>query len=160
MNRFFACWLIVACAFFGSTAGGEQSGKDAEELRKLHRELIEAHKIKSVDKLLAPEADEVFTVFDGEVIVKSREERIRQFKQYFDSTEFTDYRDLIEPIVHVSEDGTLGWLIARVKISGTHKLDGGFNENFDWIWAWIELYEKRDGRWYRIGDVSNLKKSY
>jgi hypothetical protein len=160
MNRVFVvCWLIATCVFIASTSGGENPNDDVEEIHKLHRELIEAHKTKNVGKLLAPEPAEVFAVVNGEIIYQSKEERIQQFKQYFDSTEFTEYRDLIDPIVHISDDGTLGWLIARVKISGTHELGDGAKENFDWTWAWIELYEKRNGRWYRIGDVSNLKKS-
>ena len=30
---------------------------------------------------------------------------------------------------------------------------------FDWTWAWIELYEKRGGRWVRVGNVSSQKRT-
>jgi hypothetical protein len=31
------------------------------------------------------------------------------------------------------------------------------SQPLEFISAWIELYEKRDGRWWRIGNVSNFK---
>ena len=31
------------------------------------------------------------------------------------------------------------------------------NERFESVWAWIELYEKQEGEWKRIGNVSNRK---
>ena len=71
------------------------------------------------------------------------------------------YRDLIDPIVRVSKDGTSGWLIAQVEIMGTRAAGGekanGERTRFHSVWAWIELYEKRDGRWYRVGEVSNVR---
>jgi len=36
-------------------------------------------------------------------------------------------------------------------VQGEQKTPVGF------VSAWIELYEKRKGRWYRVGNVSNFK---
>jgi hypothetical protein len=90
-------------------------------------------------------------------VFETKSERIPRFKEYLDNTEFDEYRDLIDPIVRVSDDGTLGWVIAQVKVAGTRNYDSGESKVFDSVWAWIELWEKRDGRWYRLGDVSNVK---
>jgi hypothetical protein len=66
-----------------------------------------------------------------------------------------------DDIVRVSDDGTLGWLIAQVEIIGTQAADQAAGDDervrIDSVWAWIELYEKKDGRWYRVGDVSNVR---
>jgi hypothetical protein len=48
-------------------------------------------------------------------------------------------------------------LIAQVKITGNQLGRQGEKVPFDSIWAWIELYEKREGRWFRVGEVSNIK---
>lgn len=159
MNRKVNILWIIALFLslgFGAAVSG-QSDKDAEEILRLHRDLIDAHKGKDVSKLLAPEPDRVFSVSRGEVIYQTKAERISQFTRYLESTEFEEYRDLIDPIIHVSDDGTLGWLIAQVKVAGTRTVDGGADQSFESVWAWIELFEKRDGRWYRIGDVSNVR---
>lgn len=148
--------LALVAPVFGTNAG-EQSNQDVEKILKLHRELIEAHKAKDADKLLAAEPEQIITVNRGEVLFENKSDRIPQFRQYLENTEFEAYRDLIDPIVRVSKDGTLGWLIAQVKVAGTRTYGGGESKSFDNVWAWIELYEKKNGRWYRIGDVSNVK---
>lgn len=152
--------LVIVLAFVTpafSTDADEKRNQDVEEILRLHNELIEAHKVGDVDKLLAPEPEQIITVNRGEVLFENKSERIPQFKQYLEDTEFSAYRDLIDPLVRVSKDGTLGWLIAQVKIAGTRTYDVGESKSFDNVWAWIELYEKKNGRWYRIGDVSNVK---
>jgi hypothetical protein len=150
----FAAIVIPSAAHLSAE---EHSNRDAEEILRLHKELIESHKAYDVDKLFTPEADSVVTVNGGEVFFQTKKERIPRFKQYLENTSFEEYRDLIEPIVRVSKDGTLGWLIAQVKITGAHIDESKKSKPFDTVWAWIELYEKRNGRWYRIGDVSTLK---
>ena len=64
--------------------------------------------------------------------------------------------DLRPPLLRVSADGNLGWLIAEVEIRGTRIVDG-VETPVDAIWAWIELYEKQSGTWRLIGNVSNRR---
>lgn len=153
--------VIAICVALGTSAlgtGAEKSlDKDAARLLELHREMLAAHRDNDVDRLLAVEPDEVVSVSRGEVRFPPKDERYALFKEYLESTEFEEYRDLIDPIVRVSEDGTLGWLICQVKIAGTRTLDNDEQVRVDSVWAWIELYEKKNGRWYRVGDVSNVK---
>lgn len=129
---------------------------DVEAILNLHAELLDAHKDYDVGRVLASEPDEIVVVSRGEVSIQTRSERAPRFERYLQNTRFEEYRDLIDPIVRVSRDGTLGWLIAQVQIVGDRAVDGdGERERFEWVWAWIELYEKMDGRWYRVGEVSN-----
>jgi hypothetical protein len=59
--------------------------------------------------------------------------------------------------VTVSADGSLGWLIAQVEVIGERKNADGSSEPINDIFAWIELYEKRSGRWTGVGNVSNVR---
>lgn len=138
------------------TGPEDQPRGDVEQILELHKAVLDAHKAGDVDGLLAAEPGEIVSVSRGEVLFPTKSERVRSFERYLKSTEFEEYRDLIDPIIRVSEDGTLGWLIAQVKIPGTQ---AGNEERvrIDSVWAWIELYEKRNGRWYRVGEVSNVK---
>lgn len=61
---------------------------------------------------------------------------------------------MVAPVVHVSADGTAGWVIAQIKANGT---EVGGTRTLQFQSAWIELYEKRDGKWRRVGNVSNFK---
>jgi hypothetical protein len=59
----------------------------------------------------------------------------------------------------VSADGSLGWVIAQVEAQGEQTTPKGVVEPIEFVSAWIELYEKRDGRWFQVGNVSNFKPS-
>ena len=73
------------------------------------------------------------------------------------SSKLQEYRDLTDPVVQVSGDGTLGWVIVQVEARGSQTNAAGGKTPLEFVSAWIELYEKRDGRWLRTGNVSNFK---
>jgi ketosteroid isomerase-like protein len=148
---------VVAGSLSWAHIAPRDPGTDVEEILALHQAVLNAHRAKDVEALLAAEADEIVQVSRGEVLFPLREERVERFQRYLRITEFTDYRDLIDPIVRVSRDGSLAWLIAQVHVAGIQTAEAGEAESFDTTWAWIELYEKRDHRWVRVGDVSNVK---
>lgn len=149
--------ILAAAALVGVAAASEKTDADAAEILRLHKELIEAHKTDDVEKWLSAETDRITVGNRGEVLFYTKEERRPRITAYLQSAEFEKYEDLIEPIVRVSDDGTLGWLICQVEIVGTRTTDEGEKVSLNSVWAWIELYEKIDGRWYRTGDVSNVK---
>ncbi len=136
---------------------GEPPDSDIDQILKLHRELLESHIRYDAHGVLAAEPEEIIVVSGGEVRFPRKAERVSRYERYLENVEFTEYQDLIGPIVRVSDDGTLGWLIAQVKITGTVTDGDGEKTPIDSVWAWIELYEKRDGRWLRVGEVSNVK---
>jgi hypothetical protein len=150
---------ITVCilVFLAPAALASEAGDDAALLLEMHREVLEAHRARDVTRLLAAEPDEIVTVGRGEVSWSNKKDRIPMFERYLGSTEFTKYRDMIDPVVRVSDDGTLGWVIVQVEIAGVRTSEDGVREKFESQWGWIELYEKRDGRWYRTGTVSNRK---
>jgi hypothetical protein len=63
----------------------------------------------------------------------------------------------VEPVVTVSADGTLGWVVVQVQARGVQTSKPGETQPLQFVSAWIELYAKREGRWYRVGNVSNFK---
>jgi len=161
MKKLLLTWIFAIAA--GSLAlaprvtEGEPSNTDVDEMLRLHSEVLEAHRNDEVDRWLASESDEIIMVSRGEVLFPSKDERKPHIESYLKNTVFEQYEDLIEPIVRVSDDGTLGWLIAQVKIVGTRDNSDGETVPINSVWAWIELYEKKNGRWFRVGNVSNVK---
>lgn len=151
---------VAAISLLISAAGAqEHMPGDAEEILKIHEALLAAHLANNIEGVLAAEADTILVVGRGEVSMASKEERTRQFGRYLERSEFEQYRDVIPPIIRVSADGTMGWLVAQVQIVGDETGDGGARVPIESIWAWIELYEKREGRWVRVGEVSSMKPS-
>jgi hypothetical protein len=130
---------------------------DADVLRSLHEKVMRAHRQGNAALILEDEAPDYVQANRGEVARPTLEERASRFREYLGSTRFEVYRDVVEPIVRVSSDGTLGWVIVQVEARGTQMKPGGGNEPLEFVSAWIELYEKCYGRWYRVGNVSNFK---
>ena len=134
------------------TATGAVAQPDDQVLLEMHREILRDHLENDLDGWMATESADYVSANRGEVSHPTIEERRQRLQPYLDSTEFSSYRDLIDPIVRVSDDGTLGWVICQVEVEGAQ---GG--EEFSMVWAWIELYAKENGEWRRVGNVSNRR---
>lgn len=130
---------------------------DKEQLLALHRAAIEAHLENDVEIMLKDEAEDYVMGNRGIVTRPTISERRQQLGPYLKATTFEVYRDEIPPIVKVSEDGTLGWVVCQVYVRGKQESGAGEVANLEFGSSWIELYEKRDGRWVRVGNVSNIK---
>ena len=130
---------------------------DAEQIRALHEKVMRAHRQSSADLLLEDDAPDPIVANRGEITRPSLEERRSRFASYLGRTTFEEYKDLVEPVVTVSNDGTLGWVIVQVQARGVQTKDDGGKEPIAFVSAWIELYQKRGGRWYRVGNVSNVR---
>ena len=152
--------LIVTISFGPlcciSTSWSQQIEDDRSKILAEHKRIIDAHLMRDVEGMLEGAADDYILVNRGEVTHPTIDERRKKFSHYFKTTVFSEYKDLIPPIVHISDDGTAAWLIAQVEVSGKQELAGG-DKPLHFVSAWIELYEKRDGEWVQTGNVSNFR---
>lgn len=128
-----------------------------QEILELHRGFIEAHLAKDVESIAGPTADGYLFVTDGEVNASNADIVAEWLEDYFARTEFTEYSDVADPIIGISDDGSLAWAIVQVRVAGTSKADDGAEKPFDTVWAWITLYSREGDRWIRISDVSTYK---
>lgn len=130
------------------------SGEEAALLR-LHEEVLEGHRARDA-RWLSSEGEEYVVANRGEITTPSLAERKERFAGYLGKTRFVSYRDLRPPVVRISADETLGWVIAVIAAEGTQEKDGGV-EPLSFVSAWIELYAKTGGTWKRVGNVSNFR---
>lgn len=135
------------------------TSSDAEEARllALHEVVLEAHRTGDIDAWLDLEADEYVSANGGTVSFPTKAERVAARAPYLASTTFHTYQDIRPPVVQVSADGTLGWLIAEVEVRGTQVTEDGSSAEIEAVWAWIELYRKEAGEWKLVGNVSNRR---
>ena len=143
---------IASCVTVRRSAGDARA-----ELLALHQTVIDAHATSDVELLLRDESDDYVVANRGEITTPNKAARRARLGAYLGSTRFTVYRDEVAPVVRVSEDGTLGWVIVQVYASGEQRGESGQTTPVEFTSAWIELYEKRGGRWLRTGNVSNFK---
>lgn len=145
---------ILSCEF----KAPDQAHSDREALLAIHEQILDAHRKRDVALMMSVEGAETVLVANrGNIhrITKATSEQ--RWQTYFSEVTFSVYRDLQPPIVTISKDGTLGWLMAQVEIVGERKRPDGLSNPINDVWAWIELYEKRSGRWVSVGNVSNVR---
>ena len=150
-------WWLRMCGLVLLALAPPAPATDAESLKGLHQKVIDAHLRNSVDLLLEDESADYVVANRGEVSRPTFAERRNRLGPYLSRTAFREYRDATEPIVAVSADGTMGWVVAQVHVRGEGSTPDGKKQAVEFTSAWIELYQKRDGRWYRVGNVSNFK---
>ena len=85
----------------------------------------------------------------------SREDVRAKFVEYFQSAQFTAWDDAEPPIVRVSADGNMGWMIVRVRIAYT-ETDASGKKNENTVGAWMSAYEKQDGTWIMTAVTSTF----
>lgn len=150
-----ATGVLLLLTFLFSAAAGADG--DTATLLKLHDKVMRAHIQSNVGMLLEDEATDYLLVSQGEISHPSPDERRAALGPYLARTTFAKYVDVVPPIVTVSSDGTMGWVAVQVEASGIQTNDAGGKDPLQFVCAWIELYQKRDGRWLRVGNVSNFK---
>jgi hypothetical protein len=130
------------------------------EILNLHQQTIDAHMKKDTGFFSRHMADGYFAVKDGEVRHPSRQDVASEYERYLATTAFTEYRDMREPIVGFSKDGSVAWSIVQVKVAGRDRAESGQEKDFDLTWAWITLYGRKGDRWIWLGESSSFKRGH
>jgi ketosteroid isomerase-like protein len=151
------CYVLAcaATALMSCSVTPVDSAGDRARLLALHEQAMEAHRKGDVELLLQADAEDFVLASRGEISRPSLEQRRQFFGSYLRRVRFTEYIDVVAPVVHVSADGSMGWVIVQIRASGAEAEGAGRSVQFES--AWIELYEKRGGAWKRVGNVSNFK---
>lgn len=129
--------------------------RDEQALLRLHEEVLRGHR-EGDPRWLATEGDDYVVGNRGLVTTPSLAERTERFRAYLSRTRFETYRDRRAPVVRVSADGSLGWVVAEVEAEGSQTTDAGV-ERVSFVCAWVELYARSGGDWKRVGNVSTFK---
>lgn len=127
------------------------------EILALHKRSIQAHWDKDIDYFTRDVADEYLSVSNAEIRTLTSEEIEAQFRSYLHNTTFTEYKDLREPLIGFSKDGSLAWMIAQIKVAGRRVMEDGAEWDLDFTCAYIMLYARKGERWIRLGDVSTFR---
>jgi len=128
-----------------------------EEILALHKASIDAHLEKNIPFFTQDVSDDFVTVSRGDIYKPTKEETNTMFTNYLENTEFFEYRDLQEPIVGFSRDGSIAWTIVQVKVVGKRKMEDGMIADLDFTSSWIMLYERQEDKWIKLVNSSSFK---
>jgi hypothetical protein len=142
---------------FDANRNANESASAKEELLAVHQSARRAHFNRDVDFIVGGMGSEFTAVREGNIRVMSPGDVRKQFTEYFRGTEFSAWDDLEPPIIRISPDGKMGWMIARVRIAYTKMGAEGAREKEDTVMAWMSTYEKRDGKWLLVANATTSK---
>ena len=128
-----------------------------QELLALHAAERQAHFATDADAMVAPLAESIIDVRNGDVQRITREDKRQDFAQYFQNATYQEWDDVESPIVHVSQDASLGWMITHVKVHRTRPDEAGVLREREFVYAGILTYEKREGKWVCTANVSTFE---
>jgi hypothetical protein len=131
--------------------------KEKNELLRLHRSDREAHFKGDVDLLQRSALEEMISVRDGKITKIKKEDQRKRFSDYFRGATYYEWDDMEDPIIHISRDGSMAWMITRLKVRRTQKDAGGIDREEKFVYAGIMTYEKVDGKWMRVANVSTFE---
>jgi hypothetical protein len=117
------------------------------ELMERQRQQRAAHFNRDAKIIFAEFADEYVSVGGGKVRKPALDEGLKRLQNYFDNSTFIEWDDITPPIIRVSDDATLGYVIVHKKVRLLAKDANGKEEEETEIFAWIATYRKIKGEW-------------
>ena len=156
--------VLVAILLLGGSVGfwsqkstQVDTEKEKAELLKLHQTDRQAHFKTDPDLLLSNHPDEFISVSQGMISRRKKADTRKTFETYFKNATYHEWDDLEPPIIRVSSDGSIGWIITRLKVRRTQKDANGLDREQKFVYAGIMTYEKQDGKWVKVANVSTFE---
>lgn len=127
---------------------------DEEEasLLAMHRAEIRAHLERDAGWIAETHGEDFVSASGGKLQRSDPEQTLAFFTRYFDGAVYLQYEDAEPPVVRVSDDGSLGWVLSRTRVRRTQ---GGREHSF--VYAGMMGYRKVDGRWIRVANASTFE---
>lgn len=117
------------------------------ELLELHNQQRVAHFNRDAKLLMSTSADDFTSVSDGKIHRPTRENSINGMQRYFDNSTFLEWDDITPPVIRVSDDATMAYVIVHKKVRLLEKSEAGNSQEETEVFAWVAIYQKRNGRW-------------
>jgi hypothetical protein len=130
--------------------------REVQVLLELHKQSRAAHFATDVEAAIAGLAEEQIIVRDGGVRRMTVGDLRQTMTGYFAGATFHEWDDIQPPIVKVSDDASIAWMITNTQVRLTKAGEDGGESEMAFVYAGILTYEKRDGRWIRTTNVSTF----
>jgi len=149
--------LFVAFAAGAQAQAAANLEKEKAELLRLHKAAREAHFKTDVELLLGNSPEEMISVSRGKISRPGKADMRKVFTEYFRGAKYYEWDDVEEPIIRVSKDASMAWMITRIRVRRVQRDSAGAEREERFVYAGIMTYEKRDGRWVRVANVSTFE---
>lgn len=158
MHRLALLFLPLSLAPVNAVARDKVDLADeVRQLLKIHESDRRAHFETSAKQIMQHATDELIAVSNGKIQRTTRADNLKFFEAYFKDAKYYEWDDLEPPIVRVPNDASLAWMIVRTKVRRSQTQSDGKATEQGFVYAGIMTYEKKDGRWVRVANVSTFE---
>jgi hypothetical protein len=124
-----------------------QSVQAIGELLQLHEQQRTAHFNRDAKLLVSKFADDFISISAGKIARPNREQSLNRFQAYFDRSTFLEWDDISSPVIRVSQDASMAYIIVHKRVRLKAADDKGVHQEETTVFAWMETYEKQQGKW-------------
>ena len=140
-------FLVVASVTAACADVPPDHDADRAAILALHAEAGQAHLDRDPARFLSAVDSGWWAASNVTWAYRSRDAALEGLTAYFGQTTFEAVTDLAPPDVHISPDGTVAWLRGEVEIRASQVDAAGRSQPLHFRAAWLDIYEKRAGRW-------------
>ncbi|MEO1263760.1 MAG: nuclear transport factor 2 family protein [Bacteroidota bacterium] len=152
MKLFFP--FLILFPFISFSQDNHQKIK--QELLALHHQERVFHFEKRATEFANYLSENIISVNSGEVRQPTRTENKNRIEDYFNRVEFIEWDDVAEPIIQISEDGKMAYVVVQKKVSVKYgKAEDALQGTTEF--AWVSIYEKENKEWKITCNISTNK---
>lgn len=154
--------ISLALIILSSCAPAERKvdlEKEREALLAIHKKSREGDFNRNGSQLVDNSVDDFFFVNSGDVNRLTKQQRLQMYERSFDGATYSRWDDLEEPIIRISDDGTLAWMITRLEVARTKKDSTGIEHPEGFVYAGMMTFKKVDGEWVKEANVSTFREA-
>ena len=148
--------LLLVLLALATLAFAADPAADKAALMKLHTQDRDAHLKGDADLIVAPLAPVVTEVSSGHVSSMKREDAKAKFGEYLKTVKYTAWDDASEPVITISSDGKLAWMIVEIKVEVAPVGNPVDKRNF--MNSAIETFEKGPDGWHMTAIAATVGK--
>jgi len=130
--------------------------REKQTLLGMHAKSREAHFATAVEAAIEDLAEEQIIVRDGAVRRMTKGDMRQIMTGYLAGATFHEWDDIEPPLIKVSDDASLAWMITNTRVRFTKADENGNESETAFVYAGILTLENRDGRWVRTGNISTF----
>ncbi|HEM48945.1 MAG TPA: hypothetical protein ENO27_01920 [Caldithrix sp.] len=121
--------------------------KEKAELLAWHKKNMQAIVDGDIETMVLLFPDSSLAIDNGEVVKFDKEKDTERLKKDFARGKFIETPDLIEPIIHISNDATMAWMLCQYHIKYIFTDSTGVQTDKETVGSEISVFEKINSKW-------------
>ena len=141
--------LLFGSLLFTSCQTRADLSQERQKIQSLMDKVHQAHFSKDAKEFYAPYGESWYDVRNGQVEKISKSEVTEGTQAYLDAMDFRELSNNHEPVIEISEDGSMASYLGAVTVKGIYSGQPVF-----WVVSWQSVLKKTGGNWEVISTAN------